>query len=120
MDDQLKQHIRGLQTKSGVVSRSMSMEYDVDCTDAAAPLAILLGWLNLEVAAFLVKCDDPFLFETVLGDIVIPKGRGSDINFFHIVRVEDIACENHPLLNVWDMVDSKPSCEFHFESIEGS
>ena len=90
------------------------------CTDSAAPVAILLAFLDLEVAALLVICDDPFLLETCLVDVTIPDWWRNDVDFFHIVREEDIACENHPLRNLWDMIDSEPSCEFHFESVEGS
>jgi hypothetical protein len=65
-----------LQTKDSVVSsNSTSLECDAGRTDSAAPVAILLAWLDLEVAGFLVKCDDPFLSETWLGDVIVPKGR---------------------------------------------
>jgi hypothetical protein len=62
-------------TKGGVVSsNSTSLECDAGRTDSTAPVAILLAWLDLEVTGF-IKCDGPFLFETILGDVTIPKGR---------------------------------------------
>ena len=85
-----------LQTKGGVVSKSLSFECDAGCTDSAAPVAILLAFLDLEVTRFAVNCDDPFLFEIFLVYVVLPKGRRGDLRI-----------DNHPLLDVCDGVDSK-------------
>ena len=98
---------RILKTKDRVVSQSISLECNADCTDSVAPvpMLLLLGFVDLVVAGRLVVCDDPFVSETRLINVMIPKSRRGDFR-----------CEDGPLLHACDRVDAESPCEFHLES----
>ena len=56
----------------------------------------------------------------MLVEAMVPDLWRSDLDFFYIVRHQDIACENRPLeWDLCDAVDPEPSCEFDIESLQG-
>ena len=76
---------------------------------------MLLGCLNLVVSGQPIICDDPFGCETWLIEGMLPDARRGDFDLFHAVWHEEIVFSP----DVWDVVDSKQSCESHIESREG-
>ena len=97
-----------LQTKDGLVSISMSLKCDADCTDSAASVTTILSYGDREVAGELVIRDIPILWETFLSDGMVPKELGVDFGL-----------DDRPLLQVCDGVDSKSCCEFNLEGVLG-
>lgn len=67
-----------------MVSQSISLECDADCTNyTAPPILIKGGYLDFVVARYLVVRDDPLVSETWLVNAMIPRCYRGDFWFEH-------------------------------------
>ena len=94
-----------LKTKDGVVSQSIYRNARRTVPILLHQFLLSLGFFDLVVSGCLVIGDDPFVRETGLVNVMIPKsGRG------------DFCSDDRPFLDTCDSVDSESSCEFYLES----
>ena len=94
-----------LKTKDGVVSQSIYRNARRTVPILLHQFLLSLGFFDLVVSGCLVIGDDPFVRETGLANVMIPKsGRG------------DFCSDDRPFLDTCDSVDSESSCEFYLES----